>query len=96
MSNRLFKNILFKEQKSNYLMNNNELYITFFQAKIQKFDKNFFNFEDPEVYRKFVNPNETDIWKKTYGYDYACTHKLPNEEDNSDLVRSANSFRCNR
>jgi len=54
-------------------MNANEVDVIFFQAKIQKFDNNFFNFEDPEVYRKFTNPNETDIWKKTYGYDFACT-----------------------
>ena len=68
-------------------MNANEVDVIFFQAKIQKFDNNFFNFEDPEVYRKFTNPNETDIWKKTYGYDFACT---------SAVLRSANSLKCNK
>ena len=85
-----------KEHLNYQHMKTNKLDKVFFQAKIQKFDKNFFNFEDPEVYRKFINPNETEIWKKTYGYDYACTFKLPNEEDNSALVRSANSFKCTR
>ena len=74
-------------------MNANEVDVIFFQAKIQKFDNNFFNFEDPEVYRKFINPNETDIWKKTYGYDYACTFNLHNKEA---FLRSTNSFKCNK
>ena len=42
------------------------------QAKIWPFDKNFFNFEDMEVLKKFLNPNETQIWKDTFGFDYAA------------------------
>jgi len=42
------------------------------KAKTTKFDKNFFNFEDPTVLLKFSNPNDTRIWKETYGFDFAC------------------------
>merc|ERR1719239_1180178 len=40
------------------------------QAKTWEFDKNFFNFEDPDVMKKFADKKDTDIWKKTYGFDY--------------------------
>ena len=62
----------------------------FFQAKIQKFDKNFFNFEDPEVYRKFMKPNATDEWRQTYGFDFACAFEHPSraiQQDKSGFVR---------
>jgi len=40
------------------------------QAKTWTFDKNFINFVDPGVMKKFTDPKKTDIWKKTYGFDY--------------------------
>jgi len=46
------------------------------KAKIQKFDKNFFNFEDPEVYHRFLDPNSTEIWRQTYGFDNTCIYKV--------------------
>ena len=52
----------------------------FFQAKIQKFDKNFFNFEDPEVLYNFMNPKKKRIWKKTYGIDYVNMENAETEK----------------
>jgi len=40
------------------------------KAKTWKFDKNFFNFEDPKVLKKFTNTKSMKIWRKTYGFDY--------------------------
>jgi len=60
------------------------------KAKIQKFDKNFFNFEDPEVYRKFTKFNATEEWRQTYGFDFACAFKHPSrasQQDKSAFVR---------
>jgi len=48
------------------------------QAKTKTFDKNFFNFEDPKVLKKFTDPKNTKIWKKTYGFDYV--HVVTGEE----------------
>jgi len=42
------------------------------KAETQKFDKNFFNFEDPEVLQKFRNPDNRSIWQETYGFDHVC------------------------
>ena len=37
-----------------------------------KFDKNFFNFEDPKVFRAMTDSRKgIQLWKKTYGFDYA-------------------------
>ena len=72
-------------------MTTHELDQIFFQAKIQRFDKNFFNFEDPAVYRKFIDPNDTAIWSETYGYDYACMYKVIHgslTKDKAPFVRS--------
>ena len=34
------------------------------------FDINVFNFEDPKVYRKFIDPKRgPSMWKKVYGFD---------------------------
>jgi len=48
------------------------------KAKIQTFDKNFLNFEDMDVTEKFLDPNGTQIWKETYGVDYAAIVKKTN------------------
>ena len=32
-------------------------------------DINFFNFEDPKVFKEFTKGKDTQIWKKTYGFD---------------------------
>jgi len=40
------------------------------QAKTWKFDKNFFNFEDPKVLKKFTNRRSMKTWRKTYGFDH--------------------------
>ena len=36
------------------------------------FDKNFFNFEDPEVLNSFTDgsDNSINLWKETYGFDW--------------------------
>ena len=43
-------------------------------SKVQEipFDKNFFNFEDPEVLNSFTDgsDNSVNLWKKTYGFDW--------------------------
>ena len=41
------------------------------QAEIIPFDINFFNMEDPRVFKAFTNPKTgVKLWKKTYGFDY--------------------------
>jgi hypothetical protein len=40
-----------------------------------KFDKNFMNYEDPEVLERFLGPDYKEYWKNTYGFDYVT--KLP-------------------
>jgi len=47
------------------------------KAKTNKFDKNFFNFEDPEVLYNFLDPKKKSIWKKTYGIDYVNMEHMP-------------------
>jgi len=52
------------------------------KAKTIKFNKNFFNFEDPEVLYSFMDPKQKSIWKKTYGYDYVnMEHSLENPSE---------------
>jgi len=51
------------------------------KAKTQKYDQNYFNFEDPEVLSKFINPNDTSIWQKTYGYDHVCFYSRGEKSD---------------
>jgi len=46
------------------------------KAKTYKFDKNFFNFEDPEVLYSFMDPKQKSIWRKTYGFDYVNIEDL--------------------
>ena len=37
------------------------------------FDVNFFNLEDPKVFKDFTDPKKgLALWKKTYGFDYAA------------------------
>merc|ERR1719239_1698379 len=50
------------------------------QAKTWKFDKNFFNFEDPSVMKKFTDQKKDNVWKKTYGFD--DVHVVPEGTDN--------------
>ena len=52
------------------LIKNNDPLFSKVQAKTDKFDKNFFNFEDPEVLYNFLDPKQKRLWKKTYGIDY--------------------------
>jgi hypothetical protein len=36
-----------------------------------EFDENFLNFENPDVFERFVGPDLEKYMKLTYGYDYA-------------------------
>ena len=41
------------------------------QAETIPFDVNFFNMEDPKVFKAFTNPKSgVELWKKTYGFDF--------------------------
>ena len=67
------------KQQYNSLYKNDDPLLNKVQAKTIKFNKNFFNFEDPEVLYSFMDPKQKSIWKKTYGYDYVnMEHSLEN------------------
>ena len=41
------------------------------KVKEIKFDKNFYNLEDPKVWKAMKDPKKgPKLWKKTYGFDY--------------------------
>ena len=43
------------------------------QVKEIKFDKNFFNMEDPRVWKRMTDKRKAPrLWKKTYGFDFAA------------------------
>lgn len=47
-----------------------------------KFDKNFFNLEDPKVFERMIKGKQnTKLWKKTYGFDFVSfnTQNPPNQ-----------------
>ena len=42
-------------------------------VKEHEFDKNFFGFDDPKVWKKYTNPKSgPERWRKTYGFDFAA------------------------
>ena len=44
-----------------------------------KFDKYFFNFEDPKIFKEMIKgPKRKNIWKKTYGFDYVSFNDKKN------------------
>ena len=44
-----------------------------------KFDKNFFNLEDPHTFKKMMKGFEKEnIWKKTYGFDFVSFNDRKN------------------
>ena len=46
------------------------------KVKEIKYDNNFFNFEDPEVFRAFTNKHSgRQLWRKTYGFDFVSISK---------------------
>ena len=48
------------------------------------FDVNFFNMEDPAVFKKMRDKRKgPSLWKKTYGFDY--TAFIPGKDGLSDL-----------
>ena len=51
------------------------------KVKEVKYDKYFFNFEDPEVFKKLMHSKKGPRkWRRTYGYDFAylqSNHKQP-------------------
>ena len=50
------------------------------KVKEIKYDKNFFNFEDPKVFRGFtIKPGRRKLWRKTYGFDFASTSFYPTD-----------------
>ena len=43
------------------------------KVEVIPFDVNFFNLEDPKVFKAFTDPKKgIGLWKKTYGFDYAA------------------------
>ena len=41
------------------------------KVKEIKYDKNFFNFEDPRVFDEMIRGKHREkIWKRSYGFDY--------------------------
>ena len=56
-------------------------------VKEVRFDKYFFNLEDPEVWKDMTDLKKaSNIWKKTYGYDFAALVE--------GLKGSANMTKC--
>ena len=50
------------------------------QAESTKFDKNFFNFENEQVFAKATTDNAKKLrkfWQKSYGIDFAATFEPP-------------------
>ena len=45
-------------------------FLLLFQTKSVKFDRNFFNFEDVDVFAEATS-DPLNFFKKTYGYDFA-------------------------
>ena len=46
------------------------------KVKEIKYDENFFNFEDPKVFRKFTSMKTgRKLWKQTYGFDFVSINK---------------------
>jgi hypothetical protein len=51
-----------------------------------KFDKNFFNLEDPKVWEKFVDKKKgPKLWKKTYGFDFVSIVNQKNGDSNNTI-----------
>ena len=55
------------------------------QVKEIPFDKYFFNFEDPEVWKEMTDSEKgIELWKKTYGFDFgAFTEGLEGKANSS-------------
>ena len=44
-----------------------------------KYDKYFFNFEDPKIFKEMMVGNRRKhLWKKTFGYDFVYFHDTKN------------------
>ena len=44
-----------------------------------KFDKYFFNFEDPNIFKEMMKGKKREnIWKKTYGFDFVSINDIDN------------------
>ena len=47
------------------------------KVKEIKYDKYFFNFEDPKVFKKMLHPKKGPrLWRKVYGYDFAYMQNI--------------------
>ena len=50
------------------------------QVKEIKYDKYFFNFEDPEVFKEMTSRKKgRRLWKRTYGFDFVSINKYPKQ-----------------
>ena len=50
------------------------------KVKSIKYDGNFFNFEDPKVFRDLTDWNKgLKYWKKTYGFDFVSFNNMKNQ-----------------
>ena len=48
-----------------------------------KFDKYFFNLEDPQIFNDMIlMENRSDYWKRTYGVDFATSPELSSKATN--------------
>ena len=52
-----------------------------------KFDRRFFNFEDPEVFENMTGENLNTHWKETYGFDFAAANN-ENYDKKYDHIRN--------
>ena len=55
-----------------------------------KFDKRFFNFEDPEVFEQMTGKDMIKHWKETYGHDFVAygTHSTNERKNISEWLIS--------
>ena len=58
-----------------------------------KFDKYFFNFEDPKIFNEMIKENKREnIWKTTYGFDFVSFNDR--DRNNSHLPFSKCYIKC--
>ena len=50
------------------------------KVKTIKYDKNLFNFEDPEVFKTMTDTKRgSEVWKKVYGFDFVSYNNKKNQ-----------------
>ena len=56
-----------------------------------KFDRRFFNFEDPEVFENMTGKDMVKHWRETYGIDFAAAEN-GNADSNTRNINDAFSM----